>query len=75
MPISHFSYPCPALSPHWSEQTVEQSRALGYQTAVTTISGLTRREDDLLCLKRLRPTKTLPGLRWNLESTFAGRAV
>jgi len=75
MPINHFSYPCPALSPHWSEQTVEQSRALGYQTAVTTISGLTRREDDLLCLKRLRPTKTLPGLRWNLESAFAGRAV
>ncbi len=75
MPIKHFSYPCPALSPHWSEQTVEQSRALGYETAVTTDSGLTRRADSLLCLKRLRPTKTQPGLRWNLESAFAGRAV
>lgn len=74
-PIRHFSYPCPALSPHWSEQTVEQSRTLGYETGVTTNSGLTRRGDNLLCLKRLRPTKTQSGLRWNLESAFAGRAV
>jgi peptidoglycan/xylan/chitin deacetylase (PgdA/CDA1 family) len=75
MRINHFSYPCPALSPHWSEQTVEQSRALGYETAVTTNSGLTRRGDNLLRLKRVLPTKTHPGLRWNLESAFAGRAV
>lgn len=74
-PIKHFSYPCPALEPHWSEQTIEQSRALGYETAVTTNTGLTRRGDELLCLKRLHPTKTVEGLRWNLESAFAGRAV
>jgi len=74
-PIKHFSYPCPALNPHWSERTVEQSRALGYETAVTTNSGLTRPGDELLCLKRLHPTKTVQGLRWNLESAFAGRAV
>jgi peptidoglycan/xylan/chitin deacetylase (PgdA/CDA1 family) len=74
-PIKHFSYPCPALSPHWSEQTVEQCRAAGYETAVTTDSGLARHGDDLLRLKRIRPTKTLEGLRWNMESTFAGRAV
>ena len=75
IPINHFSYPCPALFPHWSEQTVEQSSAVGYETAVTTDSGLTRRGDNLLSLKRLRPTKTQSGLRWNLESAFAGRAV
>jgi peptidoglycan/xylan/chitin deacetylase (PgdA/CDA1 family) len=74
-PIKHFSYPCPALEPHWSERTLEQSRAVGYETAVTTNSGLTRRGDQLLSLKRLRPTKTLEGLRWNLESAFAGRTV
>jgi peptidoglycan/xylan/chitin deacetylase (PgdA/CDA1 family) len=73
--IKHFSYPCPALSPHWSERTVEQSRTLGYETGVTTNSGLTRRGDNPLCLKRLRPTKTVEGLRWNLESAFAGRTV
>jgi peptidoglycan/xylan/chitin deacetylase (PgdA/CDA1 family) len=74
-PINHFSYPCPALTPHWSERTVEQSRALGYETAVTTDGGLAQRGDNLLRLKRLRPTKTQSGLRWNLESAFAGRAV
>jgi len=74
-PIKHFSYPCPALFPHWSERTVEQSRALGYETAVTTNSGLTRSGDNPLCLKRIHPTKTVEGLRWNLESAFAGRTV
>lgn len=74
-PIKHFSYPCPALSPHWSERTVAQCRDAGYETAVTTDSGLTRHGDDLLRLKRIRPTKTLEGLRWNLESAFAGRTV
>jgi peptidoglycan/xylan/chitin deacetylase (PgdA/CDA1 family) len=73
--IKHFSYPCPALSPHWSEQTVEQCRALGYNSAVTTNSGVTRLGDDPLRLKRIRPTKTAAGLRWNLECAFAGRRV
>lgn len=74
-PVKHFSYPCPALSPHWNQKTLEQSRAAGYETAVTTDSGLTLRSDNPLCLKRIRPTKTVEGLRWNLESAFAGRAV
>jgi peptidoglycan/xylan/chitin deacetylase (PgdA/CDA1 family) len=74
-PIRHFSYPCPALSPHWSARTVEQSRSAGYETAVTTNNGLTRRGDNPFYLKRLRPTKTVEGLRWNLESAFAGREV
>lgn len=74
-PVKHFSYPCPALSPHWSERTVEQSRTTGYETAVTTNSGLARNGDNPLCLKRIHPTKTLEGLRWNLESAFARRRV
>ena len=74
-PIRHFSYPCPALSPHWSAQTAEQTQLAGYETAVTTDNGLTRTGDNPFCLKRLRPTKTVEGLRWNLESAFAGRAV
>ena len=75
MPVKHFAYPCPALSPHWNERTVLQSRAAGYESGVTTNSGLTRRGDNPLALKRIRPTKTLPGLRWTLECAFAGRAV
>lgn len=71
-PITHFSYPCPAMSPHWTPKTVDQTRRCGYLTAVTTNSGLVRRMDDPLSLRRLRPSKTLDGLRWNMESAFAG---
>lgn len=74
-PIKHFSYPCPALSPHWSPKTLEQSRAAGYDTAVTTDNGLVHSGDNLFCLKRIRPTKTTEGLQWSVESAFAGRAV
>jgi peptidoglycan/xylan/chitin deacetylase (PgdA/CDA1 family) len=75
LPVTHFSYPCPALSPHWNERTVQQSLAAGYESGVTTNSGLTRSGDNPLWLKRMRPTKTAEGLRWNLESAFAGRAL
>jgi peptidoglycan/xylan/chitin deacetylase (PgdA/CDA1 family) len=74
-PIRHFSYPCPAMTPHWSEQTVAQSRSVGYDSAVTTNGGVTRCGDHPLSLKRIRPTKTAEGLRWNLECAFAGRAM
>jgi peptidoglycan/xylan/chitin deacetylase (PgdA/CDA1 family) len=70
--VSHFSYPCPAKSPHWTQRTVDQSRSCGYQTAVTTIPGIVRRTDDPLSLRRVRPSKTVNGLRWNLEVAFAG---
>jgi peptidoglycan/xylan/chitin deacetylase (PgdA/CDA1 family) len=74
-PIVHFSYPCPALQPHWGDRTVSVSREIGYQTAVTTNGGLVRRHHDPLSLRRIRPTKTVDGLRWNLECTFLGRTV
>ncbi len=73
--VVHFSYPCPALHPHWIDRTVSASREIGYQTAVTTNGGMVRRHDDPLSLRRIRPTKTVDGLRWNLECTFVGRAV
>jgi peptidoglycan/xylan/chitin deacetylase (PgdA/CDA1 family) len=73
--VVHFSYPCPALFPNWNEQTTEESQRAGYETAVTTSSGLARRNDNPLALKRVRPSKTVDGLRWNLETAFAGRAV
>jgi peptidoglycan/xylan/chitin deacetylase (PgdA/CDA1 family) len=71
--VTHFSYPCPALSPHWTEKTVEASRQAGYQTAVTTNEGLAERNDSPLKLNRLRPSKTVQGLWWNLECAFARR--
>jgi peptidoglycan/xylan/chitin deacetylase (PgdA/CDA1 family) len=75
VPILHFSYPCPALQPHWLDRTVRASQEAGYQTAVTTTGGLVRRHDDPLALRRIRPTKTVDGLRWNLECAFLGRVV
>ncbi len=74
-PVTHFSYPCPALQPHWEKRTVKASREIGYQTAVTTNGGMVRRQDDPLSLRRIRPTKTIDGLRWNLECAFLGRVV
>ena len=74
-PTIHFSYPCPALSPHWNERTREISLDVGYQTAVTTNGGMVRRQDDPLSLRRIPPTKDVDGLRWNLECTFLRRKV
>jgi peptidoglycan/xylan/chitin deacetylase (PgdA/CDA1 family) len=74
-PVIHFSYPCPALQPHWGDRTVRASREIGYRTAVTTNGGLVRRHHDPLSLRRIRPTKTVDGLGWNLECAFLGRAV
>ena len=74
-PVVHFSYPCPALQPHWAESTVKMSREVGYESAVTTNGGLVRKRDNPLCLRRIRPTKDVNGLRWNLESVFLGRKV
>ncbi len=73
-PIEHFAYPCPALFPSWSQETVEGSRLAGYQTAVTTNRGPVRKGHEPLLLNRVPPSKTIDGLRWNLEKAFAERA-
>lgn len=75
MTVLHFSYPCPARPPNWTAATVEESRKAGYETAVTTDNGIVRKLDDPLRWKRIPPTKTVEGLRWNLERAFASRAV
>jgi peptidoglycan/xylan/chitin deacetylase (PgdA/CDA1 family) len=71
-PVVHFSYPCPALEPHWADRTVDLSRQLGYETGVTTDGGLVRKGDNSLRLHRIRPTRTVRGIHWNLEYTFMG---
>jgi peptidoglycan/xylan/chitin deacetylase (PgdA/CDA1 family) len=74
-PVVHFSYPCPALQPHWADRTVQVSREIGYKTAVTINGGPVRSHHDPLSLRRIRPTYTVEGLRWNLECAFLGRKV
>lgn len=72
-PVLHFAYPCPALSPHWTEQTVATSREVGYATAVTTNGGLAFEGDNPLRLKRIASRETVEALQWNLEYAFAGQ--
>ncbi|HZQ70132.1 MAG TPA: polysaccharide deacetylase family protein [Terriglobales bacterium] len=74
-PVVHFSYPCPALWPHWNSQTLALSKEVGYETAVTTEGGMVRRQDDPLCLHRMRPSKNVNDLLWNLDCTFLGRSM
>ncbi len=74
-PVVHFSYPCPALSPHWNKSTRKMTEEVGYRTAVTTTGGPVTQQDDLLTLHRVRPSKNLDGLHWNLECTFLGRTM
>lgn len=74
-PVRHFSYPVPALKPHWTARTVQVSREAGYATAVTTNPGLVSRHDDPLSLHRVRPAYDMDEFKWVLESSLAGRAV
>jgi peptidoglycan/xylan/chitin deacetylase (PgdA/CDA1 family) len=60
-PVVHFSYPCPALSPHWNKSTRKMSEEVGYRTAVTTVGGPVTQQDDPLSLHRVRPSKDLDG--------------
>lgn len=74
-PIVHFSYPCPALSPHWNSETLAMSKQAGYRTAVTTDGGMVTQHDQPLSLHRMRPSKDVDELLWNLDCTFLGRAM
>jgi len=75
LPVRHFSYPVPVLTPHWTPHTVEISREAGYATAVTTAPGLVHRNDDPLSLRRVRPSYDMAEFKWVIENSLAGRAV
>jgi peptidoglycan/xylan/chitin deacetylase (PgdA/CDA1 family) len=72
-PVLHFSYPHPALNPHWTPGTVAMTREAGYRTAVTTTFGPVRREDDPLSLTRIWTPRPVPDFLWNLERAFLRR--
>ena len=69
-PIQHFSYPHPALHPHWSPQTVQFTREAGFRSAVLTTTGAVRPGEDPLSLKRIPPAKDLAGWTWRMERWF-----
>jgi len=74
-PIDHFSYPHPALNPHWSKQTLEMTREAGFKSAALTTAGPVRAGDDPLALKRIYGASDLDQFTWNLQCTFLGRSV
>jgi peptidoglycan/xylan/chitin deacetylase (PgdA/CDA1 family) len=73
--VEHFSYPHPALSPQWNEETVAMTRRVGYCSAVTTTPGPVRASADPLRLKRIGARRPEHQFLWNLEWTFLGRRV
>jgi peptidoglycan/xylan/chitin deacetylase (PgdA/CDA1 family) len=72
-PIQHFSYPHPALNPHWSPQTIEITREAGFRSAVVTTPGTVSPGDQPLSLKRLSAGKDSDQLMWRMECGFMGK--
>lgn len=73
--VAHFSYPSPVLQPHFSEQSIEQTRRAGFRTAVTCESGVVRAGDEPLRLRRVFASLEIAEFRWVLENSFLGRSV
>jgi len=71
-PIQHFSYPHPALNPHWSPQTLQITREAGFRSAVLTTPGAVLAGDQPLSLKRLAAGKDADQLMWGMERAFLG---
>ena len=71
-PIQHFSYPHPALNPHWSKQTFEMTREAGFRSAVLTTPGTVLAGDHPLSLKRLAAGKDSDQMMWKMERAFLG---
>jgi peptidoglycan/xylan/chitin deacetylase (PgdA/CDA1 family) len=71
-PIQHFSYPHPALNPHWSPQTFQITREAGFRSAVLTTPGAVRPGDPPLSLKRIGPGNDSDQMVWEMERAFLG---
>ena len=69
-PVEHFSYPHPALNPHWSQQTLDVTREAGFKSAVLTTYGPVRSGDDPLAMKRLYTPGDLLQFTSNLQALF-----
>lgn len=72
--VRHFSYPCPALDPHWNENTVKLTAEVGYSTAVTTHSSAAWRGTNPLIIPRTYVPREEYEFLWNTERTFLMRS-
>jgi hypothetical protein len=73
-PVEHFSYPHPALNPHWSSHTLELTKEAGFKSAALTTYGPVRAGDDPHALKRLYTPADIDQFTMNLQTAFLGRA-
>lgn len=71
--VDHLSYPSPILQPHWTENTVETTAAVGYRSAVTSTSGSVERRHNPLALQRLTVPSDVEQFTWVLERGLMGR--
>jgi len=71
-PVLHFSYPHPALNPHWSPQTVQITRDAGFRSAVLTTHGSVAPGDEPLRLMRIPAGEDVGLWIWQLERAFIG---
>jgi|SRR5580658_1897294 peptidoglycan/xylan/chitin deacetylase (PgdA/CDA1 family) len=71
-PIQHFSYPHPALTPHWSPQTLRITQEAGFRSAVLTTPGAVLPGDPPLSLKRIGPGNDSDQMVWEMERAFLG---
>jgi peptidoglycan/xylan/chitin deacetylase (PgdA/CDA1 family) len=71
-PVSHFSYPNPALVPHLTKSTAAALRKGGYRTAVLSTHGKMHINGDLYSIKRTWAPPDREQLIWNIEKTLFG---
>ncbi len=74
--VVHFSYPNPAIYPHFTEQTTTAVKQSGYQTAViSTPGGTVHADSDPLSLKRVWVPNQKDEFLWHLEWSMLFRRM
>jgi peptidoglycan/xylan/chitin deacetylase (PgdA/CDA1 family) len=72
-PSKHFSYPHPALNPHWNETTLKITEELGYTTAVTTTCAAVGANARPLAIPRTYIPREESEFLWHIERTLLFR--
>jgi len=72
-PVTHFSYPHPALNPQWNEATLKITEELGYTAAVTTTAGAVRADARPLAIPRTYIPREESEFLWHIERTLLSR--
>lgn len=66
-PVHHFSYPNGGGYDYFNSQIIEMVKQSGYQTATTSINGLSGLKSDLFKLQRIRVTESLSEIIYQID--------